>query len=59
MTTEFKVLEVLKTADAPMRPGEIAEKAEISKADADKAIQKLKKEEQIFSPKRCFYAIKK
>ena len=31
----------------------------IDKKEVDKAIKKLKIEEKIFSPKRCFYEVKK
>ncbi|HEX2936242.1 MAG TPA: MarR family transcriptional regulator [Bacteroidales bacterium] len=41
-----------------MRPGEIAEKAGIDKKEVEKSIKKLVTEGKVFSPKRCFYAIK-
>lgn len=53
------IIKTLASNETPMRPGEIAEKAGIDKADVDKAIKQLKKDEKIFSPKRCFYDIKK
>jgi predicted transcriptional regulator len=53
------VIKTLKAAKKPLRPGEIAEMAGISKNDAEKAISELKKEDKIYSPKRCFYDIKK
>jgi len=53
-----KVLATLKKSGKPMRPGEIAEAAGIDKADVDKAIKVLKKEEKVFSPKNCFYQAK-
>jgi DNA-binding MarR family transcriptional regulator len=53
-----KVLATLKKSGKAMRPGEIAEAAGIEKADVDKAIKVLKKEEKIFSPKNCFYQAK-
>lgn len=59
MDNKDKVLEALKNAGKELRPGEIAELAGITKDEADKAISALKKEEKIFSPKRCFYDIKK
>ena len=40
----------------PMRPGDIAKKAEMDKDEVSKIIEKLKKEGKISSPKRCFYA---
>jgi predicted transcriptional regulator len=42
-----------------VRPGEIAEKTGIEKKELDKIIKVLRTEELIFSPKRCFYEIKK
>jgi hypothetical protein len=42
-----------------MRPGEIAEKAGLERTEVDKVIKILKKEERIYSPKRCFYDVKK
>lgn len=53
------VIKTLETNENPMRPGEIAEKAGLDKKEVDKAIKQLKKEEKIFSPKRCFYDVKK
>lgn len=59
MDNKEKVLEALKNSDKELKSSEIAEIAGIMKADADKAITVLKKEEKIFSPKKCFYSIKK
>jgi transcription initiation factor IIE alpha subunit len=42
-----------------IQSGEIAEKTGLAKAEVDKVISKLKNEERIFSPKRCFYDVKK
>ncbi len=53
------VIKTLKAAQKPLRPGEIAELAGINKNDVDKAITELKKEDKIYSPKRCFYELKK
>lgn len=52
------VVNTIKAAKKPLKPGEIAELAGISKSDVDKAINDLKKEERIYSPKRCFYDVK-
>jgi predicted transcriptional regulator len=57
MDAKEVVLNVLKSSEQPLKPGEIAEKAGIDKAEVDKAIKELKKEEKIISPKRCYYAI--
>ena len=56
---ENKIIDTLSKAGKPLRSGEIAELSGIDKKDVDKAIKKLKTDEKIFSPKRCFYDIKK
>jgi predicted transcriptional regulator len=52
------VIKTLKTAKKPLRSGEIADLSGINKSDVEKAISELKKEDKIFSPKRCFYEAK-
>ena len=52
------VINTLKSSDAPLKAGEIAEKVGINKKEVDKAIKALKNEEAIVSPKRCYYAAK-
>ena len=42
-----------------MRPGDIAAAAGVDKEEAAKVIKKLAKEGKIYSPKRCFYDIRK
>lgn len=54
-----KIIDVLAMAGKPMKSGEIADASGIDKKEVDKLIKKLKTEEKIFSPKRCFYDIKK
>jgi len=58
MDVKELVLKVLKESEEPLRPGQIAEKANIDKKEVDKAIKELKKEGLIESPKRCFYSAK-
>ncbi len=55
METVELVFKTLQDSEAPLKSAEIAEKAGIEKKEVDKAIKKLKKDEKIFSPKRCFY----
>jgi hypothetical protein len=52
------IIKTLKKAGKPMKSGEIAEIAGMDKAEVDKVIKKLKKEEKIHSPKNCYYEIK-
>ncbi len=53
-----KILQVMKEAGKPLRPGEIAELAGLDKDEVSKAIKALKEEGKVHSPKRCFYAPK-
>lgn len=58
MELKDKILDLLKKEE-PMKAGEIAEKLKVDKNDIDKALKKLKAEEKIISPKRCFYSVEK
>jgi DNA-binding Lrp family transcriptional regulator len=53
---EKTILNTMKKEGKPMRPGDIAKKAEMDKDEVSKIIDKLKKEGKVSSPKRCFYA---
>ncbi|WP_278244289.1 MarR family transcriptional regulator [Caldisalinibacter kiritimatiensis] len=53
-----KVLDVLKTSEEALKSKEISEIAGIDKKEIDKAIKKLKKEDKVYSPKRCYYSIR-
>jgi Mn-dependent DtxR family transcriptional regulator len=53
---EKKVLNAMKKAGKPLRPGEVAEIiGEESKA-VSKIISDLKKQGKVISPKRCYYS---
>ncbi|MCL2397605.1 MAG: MarR family transcriptional regulator [Defluviitaleaceae bacterium] len=51
-----KVLEALLGAEDMLDAKALVELTGLERADIDKAIKALKKEEKIESPKRCFYA---
>lgn len=51
-----QILKVLQESDKPLRPGDIAKSIGVESKDVSKAIQALKKEGKVHSPKRCFYA---
>ncbi len=59
MDKKDKILKAFEETGKPMRPGEIAEKTGIESKEVSKLIKELKTEEKIYSPKRCFYDIKK
>ena len=55
---ENKILEAMASGE-PMRPGDIATASGLEKDVVSKEIKKLVVEDKVFSPKRCFYQIKK
>lgn len=59
MDNKEVILNTFNEVGKPMRPGEIAEKTGIDSKEVSKLIKELKTEEKVFSPKRCYYDIKK
>lgn len=59
MNKKEQILNVFSEIGKPMRPGEVAEKTGIDSKEVSKLIKELNTEEKIYSPKRCFYDIKK
>lgn len=57
MESKEKVLQTMKEAGKPVRPGQVAEATGIDKKELSKIIKELKKEGKIISPKQCFYSI--
>lgn len=53
------VLSFFEKAEAPANAGAVAEATGLDKKEVNKAMTKLKKEEKIVSPKRCYWEIKK
>eukprot|EP00831_Metopus_contortus_P047253 TRINITY_DN38089_c0_g1_i1.p2 TRINITY_DN38089_c0_g1~~TRINITY_DN38089_c0_g1_i1.p2 ORF type:complete len:120 (-),score=24.22 TRINITY_DN38089_c0_g1_i1:32-391(-) len=58
MSVKEDVLKIFIDSEEPLRPGQVIEALNIDKSEVDKAIKELKKEEKIYSPKRCFYTSK-
>ncbi len=56
---EEKVLNAMKDAGKPVRPGDVAKQIDMDSKDVSKAIKTLKAQEKIYSPKRCFYTVKR
>ncbi|MGB5909727.1 MAG: transcriptional regulator [Promethearchaeia archaeon] len=59
MADKEKVIEVFKNFDKPLRPGDIAKELGIESKEVSKIIKELREEKKVYSPKRCFYALKK
>lgn len=51
-----KVFKAMKDAGKPVQPGDVAKTLGLDSKDVTKAIEALKKEGKVNSPKRCFYA---
>ena len=52
---EDKVLAEMEKAGGPVRPGEVAKALGMESKEVSKAIQALKKQGLVHSPKRCFW----
>jgi DNA-binding MarR family transcriptional regulator len=52
---EDLVLDAMKKAGKPVRPGDVAKATGLEKEAVSKAIKALKKKQLIHSPKRCYY----
>ncbi|HAN19761.1 MAG: MarR family transcriptional regulator [Bacteroidetes bacterium GWC2_33_15] len=55
MENTQKVLDAMKKAGKALKAGEIAEITGLDKKEVDKAMNLLKKEDKIISPKVCFW----
>jgi biotin operon repressor len=53
---EKKVLNAMKKAGKPVRPGDVAKMIGEDSKQVSKAINELKKQGKVVSPKRCYYA---
>ena len=51
-----QLLDAMKKANKPVRPGELAELVNMDSKEVSKLIGELKKSGDVISPKRCFYA---
>ena len=49
------VLNEMKKIGKPVRPGDVAKRTGIDSKEVSSAIQELKKEGKVRSPKRCFW----
>ena len=53
---EKTVLQAMKKAGKPVRPGDVAKATKMESKDVSKIISSLKKQGLVISPKRCYYA---
>lgn len=55
MEIKEQILKAMKKAGEPLNAGKIAELTKLDRKSVDKAMNELKKEGTIISPKRCFW----
>ena len=53
---EKAVLDAMKKAGKPVRPGDVAKSTNLESKEVSKIISALKKQGLVVSPKRCYYA---
>jgi hypothetical protein len=53
---EKVVLDAMKKAAKPLRPGDVIKLVDIDAKEVSKIIDSLKKQGKVISPKRCYYA---
>ncbi len=58
MNTEDQIIETLKQSEKPMSADQIADKTGLERKLVDKAMTKLKTEDKIVSPVRCYWTAK-
>jgi len=58
MSEKEKVLNTFKRSEKPLRPGDIAKETGIESKEVSKFIKELREEGKVYSPKRCYYALK-
>lgn len=54
---EKKVLNAMKKAGKPVKPGDVAKMIGAESKEVSKIISALKKEGKVMSPKRCYYSV--
>jgi len=58
MSEKEKVLTLFKFSENPLRPGDIVDETGIESKEVSKIIKELREEGIVYSPKRCYYALK-
>jgi len=58
MSKKEKALNMFKSSENPLRPGDIAKETGIDSKEVSKFIKELREEGKVYSPKRCYYALK-
>ena len=54
---EKRIINAMKKAGKPVRPGDLAKMLGVESKDVSKVIAELKKNGKVMSPKRCYYTL--
>jgi len=58
MENKEKVIKAFKDSDEPLNATKVSQISGVEKKEVDKIMKELKKDETIYSPKRCYYSLK-
>jgi len=58
MSEKEKVLNMFKSSENPLRPGDIDSETGIESKEVSKIIKELREEGKVYSPKRCYWSLK-
>ncbi|UTB32949.1 MAG: MarR family transcriptional regulator [Methanobacterium sp. ERen5] len=58
MDNKEKVIKTFKESEEPLNATKVSQLSGVEKKEVDKIMKDLKKDETIYSPKRCYYALK-
>jgi predicted Zn-ribbon and HTH transcriptional regulator len=58
MNNTEKVVKAFKDSDEPLNATKVSKITGVEKKEVDKIMKDLKKDETIYSPKRCYWALK-
>ena len=59
MDNKDKVIKAFKDSEEPLNATKVSEISGVEKKEVDKIMKELKKDETIYSPKRCYWTVKK
>lgn len=58
MDNKEKVIKTFKDSQEPLNATKVSQISGVDKKEVDKIMKELKKDETIYSPKRCYWALK-
>lgn len=58
MDNKEKVIKAFKNSEEPLNATKVSQISGVDKKEVDKIMKELKKDETIYSPKRCYWSLK-